>query len=299
LEPSGQTSFFLALTLVVPQVSYASDVIDQDPKQSPQPVYEVEPFYDEFQDALPGDIMKLIFIELSENGVDPRGLELVCKHWHNSMGSSLSKCNNPEKGVFGHAYTTKRNDFFMEDCLRRYWGSPLNGLTLTYTDPETQVVKHMKTSGSEHTLKGTFDLSECGKTSKYLRITTSVEEFLKVGNENKDRVVVLVSTHGLINGLHADKFKDACDRWNPEVASVGLFWRWGDRVIRTKDDYGCQLLPASGMISEGAIAQFLRTHGHRQIYENMVMGGCSVANMFFVTTSGYYDAWVRNFTFHF
>ena len=121
------------------------------------------------------------------------------------MRSPISESRTPMSGVFGHDYITKRNDFFMEVCLHRYWGSPLNGLTLTYTDPKTKEVKPLKNPDFEHILNSTFDLSSCGETSKHLRITTSVTEFFKVREENKNMLVVLVSTYGLINNLRAKK----------------------------------------------------------------------------------------------
>ena len=226
-------SFFLALPLVVPQVSDATDVNAPDASQNTRPVYKIGQCHGEFQDGVPDDVMKSIFIEASEEGADPRSFELVCKNWHNSMGSSLSKGYTPISGLFGPAYTTKRNDFFMEDCLRRFWKYPLKGLTLRYKDPETKEIMSLKAPHFEHTLGSTFDLSKCGETSKDICITKSVEEFFKVGQENENKIVVLLSTHDLIKGVHADKFGDI-KIWDGKVPPVEVLWRWGNSVDLSK-----------------------------------------------------------------
>jgi hypothetical protein len=81
----------------------------------------------------------------------------------------------------------------------------------------------------------TFDLSTCGDRAQYVRITTSVEEFFKVGGPNKDRVVILIHPFGSIKKRHADKFKDVKE-WSPE-APVDIFWRWGNDANLTRHDY--------------------------------------------------------------
>ena len=226
------SSFILALTLVAAQNSHAStDELFESTHElvvaSSLTTIDVarqlgdevtEPGDSMFQAGLPVEAMQLIFTHASNIGVNPDDLASVCLHWNYVMrGNALPnvKLN----------YSSMNN--FMKNCMQLYWAAPLKSGTLSYTDPETKEVKRMKISDFEDPLNGTFDLSGCGDRHSKVRITTSVEEFFKVGGENEDRLVVLANTHDLIHGLHAEKF-EGIKNWDPVVAPVGLFWRWGN-----------------------------------------------------------------------
>jgi GTP-binding protein EngB required for normal cell division len=76
-------------------------------------------------------------------------------------------------------------------------------------------------------LEGTFDLSRCGDTGKYLSIATGYRKGKKPENTNK--VEIWFAPRFLIekelNGTAAH-FKPIIENWKQEV-SVGMFWTWG------------------------------------------------------------------------
>jgi hypothetical protein len=77
-------------------------------------------------------------------------------------------------------------------------------------------------------LEGTFDLSRCGDTGKYLSISTGYRKGKKPENANKVEIWFaprfLVEKE--INGS-ASHFKAVFPAKWPTTAPVGMFWTWG------------------------------------------------------------------------
>lgn len=77
-------------------------------------------------------------------------------------------------------------------------------------------------------LDGTFDLSQCGDSGKYLSIATGY----RTGKnpENDDKVEVWIAPRFLIEKnleTSATHFKPIMRDWNASTAPVGVFWTWG------------------------------------------------------------------------
>ena len=80
-------------------------------------------------------------------------------------------------------------------------------------------------------LEGTFDLSCCGDTGKYLSISTGYRKERKP--ENASKVEIWICPRFLIEkefNTTASYFKQIMANWTQEKAPVGLFWTngwWG------------------------------------------------------------------------
>ncbi len=80
-----------------------------------------------------------------------------------------------------------------------------------------------------NTLEGTFDLSRCGDTGKYLSINTGYRKGKKAAN--KDKVEIWFSPRFLIEreiGTRSGHFREILTdaKW-PPAAEIGIFWTWG------------------------------------------------------------------------
>jgi serine/threonine protein kinase len=93
-------------------------------------------------------------------------------------------------------------------------------------------------------LEGTFNLSRCGDTGKYLSIATGYRKGKKP--ENKDKVEIWFAPRFLIkkelNGTAAH-FKDIMKKWKQE-APVGMFWTHGNWAA---DDHDMDYLVTESM----------------------------------------------------
>ena len=123
-----------------------------------------------------------LIIREGKGGIYPRHLASVCKLWYSIMREN----NVPQEELH---YSTMNP--FMKQCMKTFWASQFYNGVLRYTPPYGGEVIDLKfsdvLSNFEET-KGTFDLSSCGVTHNYLRMTLSVEEFLKVRGENENRL---------------------------------------------------------------------------------------------------------------
>ena len=94
--------------------------------------------------------------------------------------------------------------------------------------------------GLEDVFKGTFDLATCGNTANDLVITTDVERFFKVREENEDKVVILIALRQLVEqkiNFSAEPFEPIMEEWDVSKAPVGIFWRWGNQSDSSFFDY--------------------------------------------------------------
>ena len=77
-------------------------------------------------------------------------------------------------------------------------------------------------------LDGTFDLTGCGDSSKYISISTGYRKGKKV--KNVDKVEIWITPRFLIEkelSSTAKHFQPIMSEWSPVVAPVGIFWTWG------------------------------------------------------------------------
>lgn len=81
-------------------------------------------------------------------------------------------------------------------------------------------------------LKGTFDLSRCGDSGKYLNISTGYrKEEKEEKEENKDKLEIWLAPRFLIEkelNTKAAHFKSLMDNWKQEEAPVRIFWTLSD-----------------------------------------------------------------------
>ena len=77
-------------------------------------------------------------------------------------------------------------------------------------------------------LEGTFDLSQCGDSGKYLSISTGYRKGKKA--ENASKLEIWFAPRFLIErnlGKTAAHFKTIMSSWSDTTAPVGIFWTWG------------------------------------------------------------------------
>jgi len=77
-------------------------------------------------------------------------------------------------------------------------------------------------------LEGTFDLSQCGDSGKYLSISTGYRKGKKAENANKREVWIaprfLIEKNRAGSASH---FQPIMSGWSDTSAPVGIFWTWG------------------------------------------------------------------------
>jgi len=150
-----------------------------------------------------------------------------------------------------------------EDIYDRF----LNGKLIYKPNPNSDEGKvELRIADLEDPLNGTFDLSHCGNTGKYLSISTGYRKGKKPENEGK--VEIWFAPRFLIekelNGAAAH-FKKIMGNWKQE-APVGMFWTWGGSDDMSYGNY--DYLTNEGMENLSKI----------DLYENWKKSGmCGVA----------------------
>jgi hypothetical protein len=104
----------------------------------------------------------------------------------------------------------------------------LNGVLVYRPEPENDAGRiEMPIRNLANPLEGTFDLSLCGDTGKYLSISTGYRK--KVNPANVDKVEIWISPKFLIakaSATTARHYNFIARHWVDE-AQVGIFWNWG------------------------------------------------------------------------
>ena len=127
---------------------------------------------------------------------------------------------------------------FMKDRMKIWWKEIFNNGVLRYTDPKDG--KEITLKFSDLPLKGTFDLSACGKTADNLVITTSVDRFFKVRAENENRVVILITPRHVVEeeiNSSAKPLSPVLEDWDAGRAQVAIFYKWGNDENTSWYDY--------------------------------------------------------------
>jgi hypothetical protein len=145
---------------------------------------------------------------------------------------------------------------FMQLCMHIYWDNLFYNGNFDYapTNGSTPVTSKFPGLNKD----GVVDLSTCGDAGKYLVITTSMNQFFKVGEENKDKTVVgIMPCYRVLQEIQNSPkhpFFPLMAHLNPDKAPVVLFWRWGNETNLTWFDH---LTTAS-----------MREISSRNLYEN-------------------------------
>jgi len=144
-----------------------------------------------------------------------------------------------------------------EDIYDRF----LNGKLIYKPDPNSDEGKvELRIADLEDPLNGTFDLSLCGDTGKYLIISTGYRKSKKP--ENARKAEIWFAPRFLIEknlGGTAVHFMPIMGNWKQE-APVGMFWTWGGWAA---DDHDMDYLATENMDNLSKI----------NLYENLKRGG--------------------------
>jgi hypothetical protein len=105
-----------------------------------------------------------------------------------------------------------------------------NGEVVYRPDPNNdEGMIRLRISDLAHPLEGTFDLSTCGDTGKYLSISTGYRKE-KIA-ENANKVEIWFACRKFIGQElkegRAQQFAGIFSKWKPG-APVGIFWTWGN-----------------------------------------------------------------------
>lgn len=212
-------------------IGFASDVAELKPGRqvastkigTPDPRFEKE---------LPTELMHIILAEASKD-TKPVYLASVCKSWHCLM--------REKKGtlMYQDDLTFAALNPLMKECMNIWWTERFKNGILRYTPPGGKELS-LRFSDLENVCKGTFDLANCGNTANNLVITTDVERFFKIGEENLNKAVILIALRQLVEqeiNSSAKHFKPLMDSWDVSKAPVGIFWRWGGEHSLSFFDY--------------------------------------------------------------
>lgn len=172
-----------------------------------------------FLTDLPRNVMKLIFLEASKVGADPRKLMAVNPHWARSMRYDI-----PDKGgaakvdLAGIPYPNPGLANFMVDCMRLYMEGIVSRGVLYYKKGDAS--KERKLRFSED---GTANISDCKGQGQYQVYTLNEARFGEVRGANEDRVVTFFAPfHKAMHLLSADAVSKG------KVSDLVVIWRWGN-----------------------------------------------------------------------
>lgn len=168
------------------------------------------------------DLMKSILAKANKDGADPRDLECVCKYWYNCMRYAGVA---PTLDIENIPYTTKKNDYFMEDCMRRYREALVFGATLFYKKGQIGVERAILFSDFKD---GTANLKDCeGEDGKQV-YTYNRTRFLEVGGPNTDKLVTFIGPRHWVEDLLPP---NACS------SSIVILWKLGNVKLDAGFDF--------------------------------------------------------------
>lgn len=177
------------------------------------------------------DNKEKIFTLAASMGTRPSDLRLVCSEWRNIINYGALEGEVVQYKIIGRVW---------KDCIHAFYGvqghenllnTILNAAIIYRPHPSSDdKMVRLSFSDLKNPFNGTFDLSVCGNDANYLVITTDVNRFFKIKEEeNQYRIVVLIALRQMIeqkiNSL-AKPFAPIMTGWDAAKAPVGLFWRW-------------------------------------------------------------------------
>ncbi len=153
-----------------------------------------------------------------------------------------------------------------EEIYRRFLGGKL-----IYTDPTNKAKKELPIRALANPLEGTFDLSDCGDTGKYLSISTGYRKGLKAENANK--IEIWLTPKFLANKKTAQHLH-LMSSWNAEKAPVGVFWTFGKWTDLGWYDYlavdSLENFGSEDLFEKWARAQHTRGWKEREYLQSLV-----------------------------
>ena len=225
------SSFVFILSLSMPQLSYGTETKPVEDEES-QKTFTL------FSE-LPLELQLKIFEEdktiFSGEGQNPGALRLVCKDWKAEIDRLIRRDDNGK--IDKNLRYRDLHPLWKRIVHVSYGGLEHDSLCNTFANAS---LIYKKGTNDEVVLpfsdliknpfEGTFDLSDCGNTSQYLRITTNPATFFKVDDKGSGIVNILIAPHFLIEKLtNTDKERlEACfaENWNKDEAPIVMGWRW-------------------------------------------------------------------------
>ena len=206
-------SFILTLTLVLPQLSYASN--------------EIFPFENLPKDVR-GIVIKYVAADFIATGKRFNELEDVNRRWKSELREFVNQGMQP-----------------WQPCWRAYLGvTPANeAIHRTFFNATLECRKDPRAKDPTHILsfEPLMDLSVKAfvlpadiEDSKYLVITDKLQRFFEVGGSKshilfatKAMITMRMKSMNMSDKLKA-KLDEIMENWDDSVAPVGIFWRWSD-----------------------------------------------------------------------
>lgn len=186
-------------------------------------------------------LLRSLFALAVARGVDPSNLRLVCKDWKMIIDEQISK---DENGLINYNFVRY---FALPPIWKMIVKSSYGGIgrddyekflggRLIYREtPEIEDME-LPVSYLGNPFKGTFDLTKCGGVWKHLVITTDIERFFKVGGDNENKIVVLITLRNLVRykiKSTAAIFEEILFdwdiyNWEAPQSPIGIFWKLGN-----------------------------------------------------------------------
>lgn len=183
------------------------------------------------------NVLQNILTRVADDGeTKPGDLRLVCRHWKENIDIGLPKHKDGSLNL---------KDIFYKD-LSRVWQrivqTAYGGLEHKDTYDMLAKVALVYKAGREGVFKyeelpfldmknpfnGVLNLPDSYRGASQILITTSVDEFFKVNEEDKSKLIILVSPYGAIKNLYAARFGETTADWDPTIAPIGMFFRFGN-----------------------------------------------------------------------
>ena len=206
-------SFILTLTLVLPQLSYASN--------------EIFPFENLPKDVR-GIVIKYVAADFIATGKGFNELGGVNRRWKSELREFVNQGMQP-----------------WQPCWRAYLGvTPANeAIYRTFFNATLECRKDPSDKNPAHILPfiplmnlsvKAFVLPADIEASKYLVITDKLQRFFEVGGSKghilfatKAMITMRMKSMNMSDKLKA-KLDEIMANWDDSVAPVGIFWRWSD-----------------------------------------------------------------------
>jgi hypothetical protein len=203
------SSFVIILTLATSQFTCGSHR-QEDPYQ---------PF-----NTLPHEVTQIIVTDAAFqqalNYNFPGNLAIVNKRWNKTIEGLKQEVKNP---------VWKLLQGVADDKDEATYQTFLNGKLVYRPIPGSDAgTIEFKISDFLHPFKGTFNISLCGDTAKYLTITTDPAVFFQI-NQKNPTCHILIAPHFLIKKYitsSTKSFMPIMNGWDATKAPVGIFWRW-------------------------------------------------------------------------
>lgn len=177
-------------------------------------------------------ILEMAAFDLGEDKKDLGTLALVCKDWyynimHNDREGDTIKLSIWRAWIYGRCGRNDIIDSEEQEIFSRFYKGVLIYRPIKNSD---EGMIRFLISDFENPLAGTFDLSSCGNTGKYLSINTGYRKVQTPANAKKIEIwftpwfLADKEKSELPEGHH---IRAISKNWDPAMAPIGIFWTWG------------------------------------------------------------------------